>query len=111
MKSSAQVVVIGGGVVGASVLYHLTKAGWTDVVLLERKQLVLVRGDFSGHLRKADAVHLLNLMRHFYFAEPRAVETFNLEPARFDWTAHLRDCPPPPDEKADRDAALALKRA
>ena len=39
MKSSAQVVVVGGGVVGASVLYHLTKAGWTDVVLLERKQL------------------------------------------------------------------------
>ena len=31
VKSSAQVVVIGGGVVGASVLYHLTKAGWTDV--------------------------------------------------------------------------------
>jgi len=36
MKSTAQVVVIGGGVVGASVLYHLTRAGWTDVVLLER---------------------------------------------------------------------------
>jgi dimethylglycine dehydrogenase len=36
MKSSAQVVVIGGGVVGASVLYHLTKAGWTDVVLVEK---------------------------------------------------------------------------
>ncbi len=39
MKSSAQVVVIGGGVVGASVLYHLTEAGWTDVVLVERKEL------------------------------------------------------------------------
>ena len=39
MKASTQVAVIGGGVVGASVLYHLTKAGWTDVVLLERKQL------------------------------------------------------------------------
>ncbi|HEX7471460.1 MAG TPA: FAD-dependent oxidoreductase [Candidatus Limnocylindrales bacterium] len=39
MKSSAQVVVIGGGVVGASVLYHLTKAGWTDVMLLERREL------------------------------------------------------------------------
>ena len=39
MKTSAQVVVIGGGVVGCSVLYHLTKAGWTDVVLLERKEL------------------------------------------------------------------------
>ena len=39
MKSHAQVVVIGGGVVGCSVLYHLTKAGWRDVVLLERDQL------------------------------------------------------------------------
>src|SRR5882724_5685644 len=39
MKSHAQVVVIGGGVVGASVLYHLTKIGWTDVVLLEKHEL------------------------------------------------------------------------
>ncbi len=39
MKSHAQVVVIGGGVVGCSVLYHLTKAGWTDVVLVERDEL------------------------------------------------------------------------
>src|SRR5579883_1825359 len=39
MKSHAQVVVIGGGVVGCSVLYHLTKLGCKDVVLLERKEL------------------------------------------------------------------------
>ncbi len=39
MKSHARVVVIGGGVVGCSVLYHLTKAGWSDVVLVERDQL------------------------------------------------------------------------
>ncbi len=39
MKTGAQVVVIGGGVVGASVLYHLTEAGWTDVVLVERTEL------------------------------------------------------------------------
>ncbi len=39
MKSHARVVVIGGGVVGCSVLYHLTKAGWKDVVLVEREQL------------------------------------------------------------------------
>jgi dimethylglycine dehydrogenase len=39
MKSHAQVVVIGGGVVGASVLYHLTKKGWRDVVLIERLEL------------------------------------------------------------------------
>ena len=39
MKSTARVVVIGGGVVGCSVLYHLTKKGWRDVLLLEREQL------------------------------------------------------------------------
>ena len=39
MKSSARVVVIGGGVVGCSVLYHLTKLGWSDVMLLERSEL------------------------------------------------------------------------
>jgi dimethylglycine dehydrogenase len=39
MKNHAKVVVIGGGVVGASVLYHLTKAGWKDVLLVERAEL------------------------------------------------------------------------
>ena len=55
MKSSAQVVVIGGGVVGASVLYHLTKAGWTDVVLVERRELT------SGSTwHAAGGMHTLN---------------------------------------------------
>jgi 4-methylaminobutanoate oxidase (formaldehyde-forming) len=39
LPAQARVVVIGGGIVGASVLYHLTERGWTDVVLLERKRL------------------------------------------------------------------------
>ena len=39
MRTHAQAVVIGGGVIGCSILYHLTKLGWTDVVLLERDQL------------------------------------------------------------------------
>ncbi len=39
MKTSARVVVIGGGVVGVSTLYHLAKKGWTDCVLVERKEL------------------------------------------------------------------------
>ena len=39
MKTQARVVVIGGGVVGCSVLYHLTKMGWSDVMLLERSEL------------------------------------------------------------------------
>ncbi len=39
MQSQARVVVIGGGVVGVSVLYHLAKLGWSDVTLIERKEL------------------------------------------------------------------------
>ncbi|MGB0507418.1 MAG: GcvT family protein [Pikeienuella sp.] len=39
MKTHAQAVVIGGGLVGCSILYHLAKLGWTDVVLLERDEL------------------------------------------------------------------------
>lgn len=39
MQTHARVVIIGGGVIGCSVLYHLAKQGWTDVVLLERKEL------------------------------------------------------------------------
>jgi len=39
VKNDVRVVVIGGGVVGASVLYHLTKAGWKDLLLIERGEL------------------------------------------------------------------------
>jgi len=39
MKTTTQVCVIGGGVVGCSVLYHLTKLGWTDVMPIERSEL------------------------------------------------------------------------
>ena len=55
MKTSAQVVVIGGGVVGASVLYHLTKAGWTDVMLLERRELTA-----GSTWHAAGGMHTLN---------------------------------------------------
>ena len=55
MKSSTQVVVIGGGVVGASVLYHLTEAGWTDVVLVERKELTA-----GSTWHSAGGMHTLN---------------------------------------------------
>jgi dimethylglycine dehydrogenase len=55
MKSHYRVVVIGGGVVGSSVLYHLAKFGWTDVVMLERS--VLTAGS-SWHA--AGGIHALN---------------------------------------------------
>ena len=55
MKSHYRVVVIGGGVVGASVLYHLAKLGWKDACLLERN--VLTAGS-SWHA--AGGFHALN---------------------------------------------------
>ncbi len=55
MKSHVQVAVIGGGVVGCSVLYHLTKAGWKDVVLIERSELT---SGSSWHA--AGGMHTLN---------------------------------------------------
>ena len=39
VPSRARAVIIGGGVIGCSIAYHLGKLGWRDVVLLERKQL------------------------------------------------------------------------
>ena len=55
MRQTARVVVIGGGVVGASVLYHLAKAGWSDILLVERDQLT------SGSTwHAAGGIHTLN---------------------------------------------------
>jgi dimethylglycine dehydrogenase len=55
MKTHTRAAVIGGGVVGASVLYHLARAGWTDVVLVERDELT------SGSTwHAAGGMHTLN---------------------------------------------------
>jgi dimethylglycine dehydrogenase len=55
VRNQAQVVVIGGGVVGASVLYHLTHAGWTDVMMVERGELTQ-----GSTWHAAGGVHTLN---------------------------------------------------
>lgn len=55
MEGHRQVVVIGGGVVGCSVAYHLTKRGWTDVLLVERSKLT---SGSSWHA--AGSFHTLN---------------------------------------------------
>ncbi len=55
MESHTRVAVIGGGVVGCSVLYHLTKAGWSDVLLLERDVLTC-----GSTWHAAGGMHTLN---------------------------------------------------
>jgi dimethylglycine dehydrogenase len=55
MRSHVRVAVIGGGVVGCSVLYHLTKLGWRDVVLLERDELTC-----GSSWHAAGGMHTLN---------------------------------------------------
>lgn len=55
MKTRAQVVIIGGGVVGASVLYHLAKAGWSDTLLIERAELTA-----GSTWHAAGGVHTVN---------------------------------------------------
>jgi dimethylglycine dehydrogenase len=69
MKPEYRVVVIGGGVVGAAVLYHLAKHGWTDVAIVERS--VLTAGS-SWHA--AGGVHALN-------ADPNiaALQTYTID--------------------------------
>ncbi len=69
MRDQYRVVVIGGGVVGASVLYHLAKLGWTDVAIVERS--VLTAGS-SWHA--AGGVHALN-------ADPNiaALQTYTID--------------------------------
>ena len=51
MKEHARVVVIGGGALGAGLLYYLTKEGWTDVVLVEKGELTSEIGRASWRER------------------------------------------------------------
>ena len=67
LPGQAQVVIIGGGIVGCSVAYHLTKIGWTDVLLLEtggkdilRRMLRPTGGNFRmGTGKKAVPIKIL----------------------------------------------------
>jgi glycine cleavage system aminomethyltransferase T/glycine/D-amino acid oxidase-like deaminating enzyme len=72
LPTHAQVVIIGGGVIGCNVAYHLTKLGWKDVVLLERKQLtsgttwhaagLIVSGGFASET----LLHMAHYTRELY---------------------------------------------
>ena len=66
VPSHAQVVVVGGGIVGTSVAYHLTKRGWRDVVLCERKQLTSgTTWHAAGLLTKLRATYNMSMLAKY----------------------------------------------
>src|SRR5438309_2578955 len=75
MKRTADVVIVGGGCIGASVAYHLTRRGITDVVLVEREKLLAtgstgrnaggVRHQFSNEANIRLSIESVALLEHF----------------------------------------------
>src|SRR5262249_61884643 len=75
MKRTADVVIVGGGCMGASVAYHLTRRGITDVVLVEREKLLAtgstgrnaggVRPQFSNEANIRLSLESIDLIEHF----------------------------------------------
>jgi len=64
--ANAQVVIIGGGIMGCSVAYHLTKLGWKDVVLLERKSLTCgTTWHAAGLVAQLRATHNMTLLAKY----------------------------------------------
>ncbi len=108
MRSHARVVVIGGGNMGAGVLYHLAKEGWADAVLLEKAELTsgatwhaagLVSRMVGGHAlgRVHDAA--VDLYQRIEAETGQSVSWHNCGSMRVatsddhvDWIQHLREC-------------------
>jgi glycine/D-amino acid oxidase-like deaminating enzyme len=60
LRTTADAVIIGGGVMGASIAYHLSEKGFTNVVLLERKALAAEGTGHSGAIVRIEPVSSLN---------------------------------------------------
>jgi len=96
LPSQARVVIIGGGIVGCSVAYHLTKNGWRDVVLLERKVLTSgttwAAAGLVGQLWASSALTKLakygtDLSDHSEWPGPRPAKASMIE--RREWRVRL----------------------
>jgi len=91
MKNHARVVVIGGGIAGCSTLYHLTKLGWSDVVLVEKNELTsgstwLAAGNVPQYHRSFNSTKINNYAVQLY----PTLETETGQPVDWHATGSLR---------------------
>lgn len=107
MQSHAQVVVIGGGNMGAGVLYHLAHMGWTDTILIEKAELTsgatwhaagLVSRMVGGHALGSIHDYAVDLYKQIEAETEVGVSWHNCgslrvatSPAHLDWIHHIRD--------------------
>ena len=93
METSARVVVIGGGVVGCSVLYHLAKNGWSDVILLERQELTSGSSwHAAGGLFTVVRPNAAAEMHRYTFQIYKELEKESGQPCGFHLTGGLNIC-------------------
>jgi dimethylglycine dehydrogenase len=93
MNSTARVVVIGGGVVGCSILYHLAKNGWSDVMLLERQELTSGSSwHAAGGLFTVVRPNAAAEMHRYTFQIYRELEQERGQPCGFHFTGGLNIC-------------------
>lgn len=93
MHTAARVVVIGGGVVGCSVLYHLAKNGWADVTLLERQELTSGSSwHAAGGLFTVVRPNSSAEMHRYTFQIYRELEQEHDQPCGFHFTGGINIC-------------------
>ena len=92
MKDTARVVVIGGGVMGCSLIYHLTKLGWNDVVLVEKNELTASSTWHAAGLctHYAHNITIMNLRAHSVALYKSILENETGQPVSFHATGALR---------------------
>jgi dimethylglycine dehydrogenase len=93
MKTASRVVVIGGGVVGCSVLYHLARNGWRDVVLVERSELTSGSSwHAAGGLFTITRPNTAAEIHRYTFQIYRELEKESDQPCGFHFTGGINIC-------------------
>lgn len=111
MKTHTRVAVIGGGVTGCSILYHLAKAGWTDCLLIERQELTSGSSwHAAGSLYSAARPNTVASLQQYTFEVYRQLEAVSGQPIGFHLTGGLNLCRTPEELTAQMILRSAVRR-